>query len=484
MVQPDPAIAEALLHRLREMQRAQEPVPNALLGDVAERLHRSPATIRRWLALGVPAPRGRRGFQLTDEIKAAVFDAGGRSDLAWKRLASEGLSLPSIRTFQRAVRFQMTARERAYAKEGVAAARMQSLFLERQERGRGICMEADHKLIDAIVVAPRSNPKPVWIAAFIDTFSRLIAGIAISVDRSQADVLAGLGDSIQRREELGPAHGAPSMLRIDRGMEWTANSVTAAASMFGTQVVHTPPRTPHKKGKIERFFKTLIDEFLVDQPYYNRTPRKLDGSLRIPAGVEPLSLAVFIDALLEWVRYYNYERPHESLAGRTPAMAWDSDSTPIQGPVAAELRRYLLKDLKPRKVAKRGIHVFNRWYIAAQLEPLIGRFVEVRGIPNDERSVEIYSDGAWLATAYPHSELSEQQREDILAARRERARQAGQLAARATRRARRRFAPTTTSGEPTDITPVFEWESDRCPDPDQQQILRDFGIDDEMGTRA
>jgi transposase InsO family protein len=68
-----------------------------------------------------------------------------------------------------------------------------------------------------------------------------------------------------------------------------------------TQVVHkrTRPYRPQTNGKVERFNRTLLDEWAYDRPYRTETERRA--------------------ALPGWLHTYNHHRGHTALAGKPPA---------------------------------------------------------------------------------------------------------------------------------------------------------------------
>ena len=66
-------------------------------------------------------------------------------------------------------------------------------------------------------------------------------------------------------------------------------------------IVHkrTRPYRPQTNGKVERFNRTLLDEWAYDQPYRSETERR--------------------EALPGWLHTYNHHRGHTALAGKPPA---------------------------------------------------------------------------------------------------------------------------------------------------------------------
>ena len=75
-------------------------------------------------------------------------------------------------------------------------------------------------------------------------------------------------------------------------------------------------------------------------------------------------------------------------------------------------------------------------------------------MPHELRQVEVFRADEWLATAYPQGALSDEQRAEVLAARRRDAAELGRRQRRASRRARARLAPITEPGTPVAETTV------------------------------
>jgi transposase InsO family protein len=67
------------------------------------------------------------------------------------------------------------------------------------------------------------------------------------------------------------------------------------------QITHkrTRPYRPQTNGKVERFNRTLLDEWAYDRPYRTETERR--------------------DAFPGWLHTYNHHRGHTALAGKPPA---------------------------------------------------------------------------------------------------------------------------------------------------------------------
>jgi len=466
---------------MREFRAELGHVPAWYLQQASKELGRSRASLYRWMNDGIP-PGTRTRFQLEDEHKSAVFEEHGIGG-AWQALHAEGQELPSRATWYRASARDLTALELRYAQGGLPSARKAQLRLERREGRRGDCLIADHKLADLLVALPgTTKPARPWITSFMEPSTRAIAGIAVSVRPHRGVVLAALGEAIRERPELTPAHGKPWMIRFDNGMEFLARAIRSAAIDLAFTPIPLRARSPWLNGKIERWHQTLTRELISRLPHFTDGPVREDGSLDLPAGVEPLAIEVFIALLMEWVAEYNFERPHSSLEGRTPAQAWEQDATPLRAAGEQDLRRYLLECPGTRVVEARGVKFENRWYSNAALQEHVTRRVELRRMPHDPRWVEVYRNGEWICRAYRHDEASDAQRQQVLEARAQAARRAAGIARRAKNRARVRWSTMTAARPPQATNSVSQEEAAAVEDPGAK-VLTELGLSHRRGQR-
>jgi transposase InsO family protein len=70
------------------------------------------------------------------------------------------------------------------------------------------------------------------------------------------------------------------------------------ASDLGIRLRRTRPYRPQTNGKVERFHRTLKDEWAYGRAYQSNAERRL--------------------AFQEWLEFYNHRRPHSALNGLTP----------------------------------------------------------------------------------------------------------------------------------------------------------------------
>jgi len=473
--------AEAIVTQMREFQAELGHVPSWYLRQACAELGRSRASLYRWAKNGVPT-RERESFRLDNAHKTAVFEEHGVGG-AWDALRKQGEEIPSRATWYRAANRDLNAVEMRYAKGGLPNARRAQLRLERREGQRSQTLIADHKLADVLVSLPGTHkPARPWITSFMEPSTRAIAGLAVSVRPHRGVVLAALGEAIRERPELTPAHGKPWIVRFDNGLEFLAKAIGSAALDLGFTPVPLRRRSPWLNGKIERWHQTMTVEMIRRLPHWTGGPQRENGSLDVPDDIEPVAIEVFIALLLEWVAEYNFDRPHSSLMGRTPAQAWQDDQTPLRAASEQDLRRYLLECPGTRVVEARGVKFSNRWYTNEQLQPLVSRRVELRLMPHDNRWLEIYHRGEWVCRAIRHDEATEEQRQLVLDARADAARRAAGIARQAKNRARVRWSTMISARAPQPTNSISRDEAEAIEDQDGI-LLTALGLEHRRGAR-
>jgi putative transposase len=250
-------------------------------------------------------------------------------------------------------------------------------------------------------------------------------------------------------------------VRVDRGLDFAAEVIRDTLAALVIDCHRLPGYQPHRKGKVERLHLTIEQTLLCGLPGYTDGPRNAAGKLYGPisdtpaaraaaenavqAGqVGPMRIERFAALFPDWVAWYNTERPHAGLDGRTPLQAWNDDASAVQR-VDAERVRHLLMAGVERTVGKQGVLHNGLAYVAPELHGRGGQVVQVRYMPHDDRSVEVYLDGAHLCTAYPQGQLSDEQVTAFWEHAPAEARRLGAARRRAARRARSELVPLTGS---------------------------------------
>ena len=420
------------------------------------------STVWRWLAADAAgsvtpaeASQGRRRarYALTEADRDGYADWTGNVSALRRARVAAGEQVPPLRTLQRAFAGQLTAAERAAAVEGAEGRRRHEVYLRWEPVCRNARWEADHKELPVLVTPPRGRrPVKPWVTAFLDCYSRLIMGWALSLRPDSGTVLAAMRRALVVDPERGPFGGVPRVLVPDGGLEFATTALARVCATLGTTFAPTDAYAPYQKGKLERANRTVDQELLSGLPFYTEGPRAANGKLYGPDAA-PMTLTLFVEAFAEWVTAYNTARPHSALGGQTPLQRWEADPTPIQEVPAGQLRWLLLADAE-RTIGRDGIHFGGHTFIAAGLNGRAGQRVQVRYTPHDMRQIEVFDGDTWLCTAYPQDALPESERDAVLARRRADAAELGRRQRRASRRARARLAPITAPGEPEETTVI------------------------------
>jgi putative transposase len=440
---------QAVVSRLAAL-RADGRLPGAAVKAAAESLEVGERSVWRWLAAGEYDPTVRSGWRITPAGIEALYRAGGRPTAAWRLLCEEGVAVPSRQTFCRAVIRDVSPAERAYARFGEDGRRRYSVYRRWEPGARNEVWEADHAQLDISVLPLRGRrlARP-WLTVIEDGFSRLVMGWALSLQPTSAEVLVTIREGIVIDPERGPWGGVPQLIRFDGGREFLARAVTRAAGELGCAALPTAPYSPHQKGKIERLHRTIGEGLIATLPHYTGGPRRANGTLY--AQPAPLTLPQLQTRLREYIDAYNREHRHASLGGLTPAEKWETSAAPLEAIEPERLRWMLMAD-ETRRVNKDGIHFEADVFIAPEIVKRGGETVQVRYMPHDRRSIEVFTDSGWLCTAYPQDELTRAQADAVIEQRRAAAREMGRRKAAATRKAKTRIAPLTATGTIAEIT--------------------------------
>lgn len=450
----------------------------------AESLGVGERSVWRWLANGDYAPGKRSGWRLTPAAVEAFYRSGGRPTAAWRLLRDEEMEAPSRTVFCDALKRDLSPAERAYARHGEDGRRRYSVYRRWEPRARNEVWEADHDKLE-INLVPLRGKRPVrpWLTVIVDGFSRLVMGWALSLYPTTAEVLVAIREAIVIDPERGPWGGVPELIRFDGGREFLAHAVKRAAGEPGCAALPTVPYSPHQKGKVERFHRTIGEALIATLPHYAGGPRLANGKLY--AQPTPLTLPQLQTRVREFIDAYNTDHRHSSLGGMTPAQKWATSAAPLEI-VAADRLRWMLMADKTRVVEKDGIHFQKAIFIAPEMTRIGGRTVEVRYMPHDQRSIEVFTEDGWLCTAYPQDELTHEESEAVIQARREAAREMSRRKAAASRKARTRIAPLTATGTLQDITAITrDRRAKRDAALSNKQVdtaLRVLGLDDQLNT--
>jgi putative transposase len=173
--------------------------------------------------------------------------------------------------------------------------------------------------------------------AILDDASRLIPHAQFYAGQGLDACLACLRQAVAAR-------GVPVRLYMDNGKVYRSPQLARIAASIGMLIVHTPPYQPEGRGKIERFFRSLREQFL------NNLDRK-----------QTLSLDELNERLWAWLD--TYHRTDHSSLGTTPLVRWQRDIEHIrQLPPATDFRRLFFHRLDRLVRRDCTFQLQNRFY--------------------------------------------------------------------------------------------------------------------------
>lgn len=239
-------------------------------------------------ALGVP--RATQRYEARREPQDALL--GRMRELAAKRPRA------GYRTLYRLLRREGSEANhkrvyRLYRNDGLSLRikRRKRRAASKREAPPPVCRPNDRWAMDFVSDAT-TDGRRFRILTLIDTFTRRVPGVV--VERS-----IGGPRVVRFLDEVAAKQGYPKSITVDNGPEFISNVLDQWAHAHGVTLHFSRPGKPVDNAFIESFNGRLRDECLNTNWFY---------------GLEQAR-----ELIDEWLRDYNDERPHSSLAGLTPA---------------------------------------------------------------------------------------------------------------------------------------------------------------------
>jgi transposase InsO family protein len=236
-------------------------------------------------------------------------------------------------------------------------------------------------------VAFKGQLRKTYLVSLIDDASRLVAHSAFCLGETALDIEGVLKQALLRR-------GIPVKLIVDNGAAYRATTLQGLCVRLGIHLIFCRPYSPEGKGKLERWHRTLRDQFLSELD--ERRINDLDD----------------LNARLwAWLEQVYHQTPHAGLAGLTPLARYQRDLPRIRslGAKAAQLDA-LFHHRVQRFVRKDG----TVSYLAQRFEvpyELSGKTVRLVVDPHAQRVVGVEDEaGASLGAATPLDMLANIQR--------------------------------------------------------------------------
>jgi putative transposase len=226
---------------------------------------------------------------------------------------------------------------------------------------------------------PRIDGRKTYLFAFIDDHSRAVVGHRWGFAEDTVRLAAALRPALAAR-------GVPQYVYTDNGSAFVDSWLMRACAKLGIKLVHSAPGRPQGRGKIERLFRTVNSEFIVEIAAG-------DGA----AGRQVKDLAELNRLFTAWVEGVYHRRVH-SETGMAPLARW-MQGAPFPVPATVDLEE-AFRWSEHRTVSKTALVSLhgNRY----QVDPhLVGRKIELVFDPFDLTFLRVRCDGRDAGTALP-----------------------------------------------------------------------------------
>ena len=271
---------------------------------VARRFDVSRQAVHRWLrwyeaqGLGGLADRSHRpprcAHQMDPAVEVWVLEARRRNpDWGPRRLLHEAVRAGVDPVPSRSGIYRLLRRANLIDPN---ARRKRDRRFKRWERG-GAMELWQMDVVGGVLLADGREAK---VLTGIDDHSRFVVCGGLMLRATSRAVCAHFADAMRR-------HGVPQEILTDNGKVFTGRFGPRDVEVLfdricrenGIDHLLTAPRSPTTTGKIERWHRTLREQFLAGKVFTSRADaqRQLDA----------------------WVHDYNHDRPHESLDMAVPA---------------------------------------------------------------------------------------------------------------------------------------------------------------------
>jgi transposase InsO family protein len=220
-----------------------------------------------------------------------------------------------------------------------------------------------------------ARTKRTYLAAFIDDCSRLVPHGEFYWDEKFPALENTLKKALLKR-------GIPEIIYVDNGKVFSARRLDAVCAALGIRKISCQPYSPEGKGKIERFFRTVREDFLAE-----------------PEVQKVQTLPELNKLFWGWLEVAYHQRVHTS-TNATPLQRWQLQLGHYHRPVEEKELLELFLWHVDRKVSKIGLVSVDG--MDFEVDGILKqRQVQVRYNPFDLSWIQIYYQGRFFQKAYP-----------------------------------------------------------------------------------
>jgi len=221
---------------------------------------------------------------------------------------------------------------------------------------------------------PTIGGRKTYLFAFIDDHSRTFVGYRWGFSEDTLRLEAALRSGMASR-------GMPKAVYLDNGSAMVSHQLLRALASLGIVLVHSRPGKPQGRGKIERAFRTVREQFLVELAHG-----------QVVDGLDKLN-----SLFSAWVESV-YHRQVHSETHQAPLERFMAGGPPVMASLERLHEAFLWSET--RKVTKVGTVslLSNRYEVDAALT---GERVELVFDPFDMTSIEVRFEGRSMGKALP-----------------------------------------------------------------------------------
>jgi hypothetical protein len=237
---------------------------------------------------------------------------------------------------------------------------------------------------------PKVGGRKTYLFAFLDDRTRLVVGYRFGFAEDTVRLAAALQPALAARGVRGSVY-------VDNGSAFVDAWLLRACAKLGIRLIHSTPHRPQGRGKIERFFRTVREQFLLEVP---------DTSHVELAEQDRTHAAALLDlnaVFTAWVESVYHHHTH-SQTGQTPLQRWhDGWQAAGHGPVlpSADALTQAFCWSQWRTVTKTAtVSLHGNTY---QVDPVLaGCKVELVFSPFNLEHIQVHYRGADYGQAVPH----------------------------------------------------------------------------------
>ena len=218
---------------------------------------------------------------------------------------------------------------------------------------------------------PHVGGKQSKLIAFIDDASRVLCHGEFFTEENTDSMVRALRSAFYKR-------GLPEQLLVDNGSIYCSQEITLICARVGCVLRHTAVRDAAAKGKIERFFRRVRDQFLI---------RNLDLS----------SIAALNKQFTDWVEQ-DYNATVHSTLGMKPIDRFGVDLSRVRFLAPSQDTDELFYAQETRTVKKDNTFSFKGSRYETPID-LRGKEVELRYERHRQGAIIVYDNGRRLGQA-------------------------------------------------------------------------------------